>query len=145
MFPLWLAQFVKWFNFVERKRFALADAAKERALERQHQLLLFEGVLNKAIELAKTNNEAIVKLAEAQAATANAFTQWLKGFQVPDAVSGPMPNTVMRDEDSWELPDGTTYTPDVSDLPAEFQLAAKLHKMNEQALGDFDREGNDFA
>ena len=65
MFPLWLVQFVKWFNFVERKRLQIDADREERALERKHQLLLFEGVLNKAIELARTNNDAIVKLAEA--------------------------------------------------------------------------------
>lgn len=143
MFPLWLVQFVKWFNFVERKRLQIDADREERALERKHQLLLFEGVLNKAIELARTNNDAIVKLAEAQTATAQAFTQWLKGFQVPDATASPAVNSVTREEDLWELPDGTQIG-NFPNLPAEFQLAASLHKMNEQALGDFDREGSDF-
>lgn len=143
MFPLWLVQFVKWFNVVERRRLQIDADKEERALERKHQLLLFEGVLNKAIELAKVNNQAVEQLAAAQVATANAFAQWLKGFQVPDVASGPAVNNVLKDENLWELPDGTTIG-DFGDLPAEFALAAKLHKMNEQALGDFDREGSDF-
>lgn len=144
MFPLWLVQFVKWFNFVERRRLQIDADKEERALERKHQLLLFEGVLNKAIELAKANNEAVMKLADAQTATANAFATWLKGFQIPESGISPQPiNPALQEEDSWVLPDGTEIG-NFPDLPAEFQLAAQLHKMNETALADFDREGSDF-
>ena len=144
MFPLWLVQFVKWFNFVERRRLQIDADKEERALERKHQLLLFEGVLNKAIELAKANNEAVMKLADAQTATANAFATWLKGFQIPESGISSQPiNPALQEEDSWVLPDGTEIG-NFPNLPAEFQLAAQLHKMNETALADFDREGSDF-
>ena len=145
MFPLWLAQFFKWFNFVERRRLQIDADKEERALERKHQLLLFEGVLNKAIELAKVNNEAVEKLAAAQTATANAFATWLKSFQMPtDVAAQTLRNAVASEEDQWQLPDGTVVGNFDNDLPIEYQLMERLSKMNEQALGDFDREGSDF-
>lgn len=111
---------------------------KERQLEREHSRLLLEGMFLKAIEFTKVNQEAVMALAAAQAAQAEAFNAWIKNFTVqPMADAAPQSAST---HEEWVLPDGSPSP----QIPAEFKLALDLERLNNESLGDFDREGSDF-
>jgi hypothetical protein len=126
----------------DRREAALAAERKERADERDHQRLLIEGIATKLVEFSRVNQEGVMELARAQAATADALQTWIKGFHVPPETD--MSPSVVREEDEWELEqerlaeDPTRY---IASLPPEFALALSLQKLD---AGDFDREGRDI-
>lgn len=115
-----------------RRDFSTSEAAKDR----EHNRLLLQGALNQVIELATVNNSAIIALAQAQSAQADAFATWLKGFAVPsgDSVSSTITQHTLP-EDEWVTADGIS----LSNLPPEFHIAAHMAKLD----AEYDHEGRD--
>jgi hypothetical protein len=137
------------FRFIKRYRERQDEAASatlaERARERDHQRLLIEGVLRTVVELAKTNQDGILRIADAQAEMSRTLTAWLKSFQV-DGSSTPLQSHTVTESDEWLAEQKELAAQGFPiDLPAEFQLAFALNKAEQLAdSSHFDREGRDF-
>ncbi len=150
-FQFYLQILVKAFQFIRKFRLwreAVEERrAKERALEREHQRLLVEGITRSLVEFAQANNSGLLEMAKASAAQAEVMSTWLKGFQVSD--TSPTPSQTVRDEDEWvdeqrrkiALNDPTAFP---VDLPPELQLAYSLGALEQFPDESFDREGRDF-
>jgi hypothetical protein len=117
----------------------LTPARLERERARAHQLLLMEGLLVRFVDVLREQNQPVLALAAAQAATAEAFTTWLKGFQ--QSTNEPTASTSRPDPDGeWYLPDGTPSNQVINQvIPAEFRLAAELAGIPTNT--PYDREG----
>lgn len=154
-FKFYLTALVKVFQFLRRRRLRKdMDAyqvfqdrmhqrqaeANEREAERSHQLQLVETIASKLVEFAKTNQEGILKLAEAQTAQAQVLSEWMKGFQTGS--TSPV-ESIPSANDVWENPYGLVE-PDIhavaASLPPEFKLA---YSLKNDPNPDFDREGRD--
>lgn len=148
-FKLLLALTIDAFRFIKRYRerqlAARVHAVNERDKERRHQLLMLEAIGSKLIALAQTNQEGVLKLAEAQAATADALQSWIKGFQVPSDAS--MAPSTVREEDEWQMEQERLAEHDpaafIAGLPPEFALALSMQKLDQDPNPGFDREGRD--
>jgi hypothetical protein len=114
------------------------EARDERERERQHQLEMVKAVAQTLLEFAKTNQEGILKLAEAQTAQAEILATWMKGFQ---ATSVDPIESISPKDDDWENPYGLVENEAaITGLPAEFQLA---YSLKNDPNPNFDREGRD--
>lgn len=128
-------------NYRERQNAREVRAMAQRHAERAHELEMQELLFTKLIELSKVNQEGILELARAQAASTEVMATWLKGFAISDPA--PAAPQVFSDEDAWarEQQQAMTALAADSTLPPEFALALQLHQAG--AAG-FDREGSDF-
>jgi hypothetical protein len=138
-------RFIK--RYRERVAAQRAELARERQAERDHQRLLVETLFVRVLDIIKVQQDGLLKLGEAEIARAEAFSSWLKGFQVPS--TSPEPSHRVTEDDEWlaeqaELRAQGDPSAFPVDLPPEFQLAAALAKLNQDSLGEFDREGSDF-
>lgn len=106
------------------------EVANERALERDHQLVMIQTIADKLIELQGESQKGILALASAQAANASVLSDWLKGFAIP-----PGAPTKFESDETPYIP----ATPGGLDdfIPPELRLAFALQTGNDDA---FDRE-----
>jgi hypothetical protein len=115
-------------------RLTREEAIAERKREREHQLLVLEGMFAKLIELVNVQNAPIIALAAAQAAQSESFGTWVQSFTA-HALEPPTPSSIPR-EDEWYTAAGQP-----SKLPPEFALAHQLMRDELPAAEDYDREG----
>lgn len=139
----WFTFVVDLFRVISRRR---ARLAQDRFDERQHQLAMVRELVQGFVDLAKANQDGLLEVAKAQTKQAEAFQQWLKGFQ---STPGELPpSSSITDKDEWLLEQQKLAAAGdvdaLTNLPPEFQLALALEKLNHENLGDFDREGRDF-
>jgi hypothetical protein len=141
----YLQAFVELFRFVKRYRLRETERLNaeraERAAERLHQLEMVKTIFGSMVELSRENAAPIHKLAEAQSASAEVLSAWLKGFHIADP--SPAPPQVADDEQEWK----SEQLKELAEhLPPEFKLAFDLDKLNQESLDamGFDREGSDF-
>lgn len=109
--------------WTQRKQDALRD-------DREHQLAILAQV-TRALELftdsqtkqLEESTKGLMAIALANSAQAEAFSTWIKSFQI----SSPPTSSVVRDED--ELADeDARHTNQLDSLPEEFRLALDLQK-----------------
>lgn len=109
----------------------------ERALAREHQLALVreivkgvEALTDGQVEQAREQARALIEVARANSAQAEAFGNWLKSFTVAAAPT----SSVVSEDDEWaaeqaKLASQYGLTPDMADhLPEEFKLAHQLQQ-----------------
>lgn len=136
-----LLAFIEPFRFIkharERSEAARSAAHAEREAERSHQLAMLESLVKMVESLgdshvaqAREQGIALTELAKSSQATAGAFTEWLKSFQMV----GDPTTTVVREEDEFNeeqlrLAEAYGVSREVAaDLPEEFHLAMKLRQ-----------------
>lgn len=134
---LWFWRLYEALRFIAkyraRQHLELARVAEERKLERDHQALLLktfltslETIQETSAKESTTNAAALIKIAEAVAAQANGFGEWMKCFQV----GAPNTSTVVRDEDEYRDEQlrliEAGFPADIAALPEEFKLAWAL-------------------
>jgi hypothetical protein len=139
----YLQAFVELFRFVKRYRLRETERLNaeraERAAERLHQLEMVKTIFGSMVELSRENAAPIHKLAEAQSASAEVLSAWLKGFHIADPSPAP-PQVADDDEEGWRR-EQLAELAAAAALPPEFALALKLH---DEQSAEFDREGSDF-
>lgn len=139
------------FRFIKRYRQRVREAEdrkrQDQREEREHQLAIVSTIVSKLAEAQSKSQDALIAIADAQRSQSEVMGSWFKSFHV-DPLTSNAPHIMNDDEEvleeqrrAWAMGE-TDKLP--SDLPAEFQLAFSLEKMNQANLVDFDREGSDF-
>lgn len=101
----------------------------ERERERRHQLELMETIFTKMEETQRHTLEGFSEIAKGNIEMARAFSNWIELFK---ATSAPT-SSVIRDDDEWLAEQAKLKAEGFPiDMPAEFQLAAVLHRMEQE-------------